>query len=80
MKQLLTIVFSLGMLPWSFAEPAPRPNFLLIIADDLNWHDLGFTGNKEIHTPQLDKLRSEGMWLRNMFNPATTCSPTRDSS
>jgi uncharacterized sulfatase len=77
MKQLLPIVFSLGMLPWSFAEPAPRPNFLLIIADDLNWHDLGFTGNKEIHTPQLDKLRSEGMWLRNMFNPATTCSPTR---
>jgi uncharacterized sulfatase len=77
MKQLLTIVFSLGMLPWSFAEPASRPNFLLIIADDLNWQDLGFTGNKEIHTPQLDKLRSEGMWLRNMFNPATTCSPTR---
>ncbi len=54
-----------------------RPNILLIVADDLNWHDLGFTGNKDIQTPNLDKLRSEGMWLRNMFNPATTCSPTR---
>ena len=25
---------------------ADRPNFLLIVADDLCWRDLGFTGNK----------------------------------
>lgn len=70
--------FVLLALAWSLsAGAAEQPNFLLIVADDLNWHDLGFTGNKEIHTPNLDRLRSEGVWLRNMFDPATTCSPTR---
>ncbi len=59
------------------ASAEKRPNFLLIVADDLNSHDLGFTGNKDIQTPNIDKLRNEGVWLRNMFNPATTCSPTR---
>lgn len=56
---------------------AERPNFLLIIADDLCWRDLGFTGNSEVHTPHLDRLRTEGMSLTAMFTPATTCSPTR---
>lgn len=56
---------------------ADRPNFLLIIADDLCWRDLGFTGNRDVQTPHLDRLRREGMQLHGMFNPATTCSPTR---
>ncbi len=56
---------------------AERPNFLLIIADDLCWRDLGYEGNKEVHTPNLDRLRKESMQLRGMFTPAPTCSPTR---
>ena len=32
-----------------------RPNFLVILADDLGWSDLGAFGG-EIHTPNLDKL------------------------
>ncbi|MBM4025088.1 MAG: sulfatase [Planctomycetes bacterium] len=56
---------------------AERPNFLLIVADDLCWRDLGFTGNREVHTPNIDRLRSEGMYLQSMFTPATTCSPSR---
>lgn len=54
-----------------------RPNLLLIIADDLCWRDLGFTGNQEVKTPNLDQLRDQGMQLRMMFDPATTCSPAR---
>lgn len=54
-----------------------RPNLLLIIADDANWRDFGFTGNKEIQTPHLDKLATEGVQLTGMFTPATTCSPSR---
>jgi len=56
---------------------AARPNFLLIIADDLCRLDLGYEGNADVRTPNLDKLRTESMHLRRMFNPATTCSPTR---
>jgi N-sulfoglucosamine sulfohydrolase len=68
---LLCLVWAAGL------SAAERPNFLLIIADDLCWRDLGFTGNREVCTPNLDRLRSEGMYLTGMFTPATTCSPSR---
>lgn len=56
-----------------------RPNFLLIIADDLTWSDLGFTGNTDVHTPHLDSLRKESLYLPNMFDSAAMCSPSRNS-
>ena len=59
------------------AEPQQFPNLLLIVADDATWSDFGFTGNREVRTPNLDRLASEGMQLTRMFTPATTCSPTR---
>ena len=55
----------------------PRPNFMIIIADDLCWRDLGYEGSPDVKTPNLDQLRAESMHLRGMFNPATSCSPTR---
>jgi N-sulfoglucosamine sulfohydrolase len=75
---LLAVVLLAPWVPLGATEvPAARPNFLLIIADDLCWRDLGFTGNRQVHTPNIDRLRSEGMYLRGMFTPATTCSPSR---
>lgn len=56
---------------------AERPNLLLIIADDLNWRDLGFTGSPDVQTPHLDRLATQGMQLTSMFTPAPTCSPCR---
>ena len=38
-----------------------RPNILVILADDLGYADLGFTGSKEIQTPVLDKLAANGV-------------------
>jgi len=54
---------------------AKRPNFLLIVADDLGYSDLGVFGG-EIGTPNLDSLASSGLQLTN-FHTAATCSPTR---
>lgn len=54
-----------------------KPNFLIIVADDLCWRDLGYEGSPDVKTPNLDKLRSESMHLTGMFNPAATCSPSR---
>ena len=59
------------------AAEAPRPNFLIIIADDLTWSDLGCAGNPDVKTPNIDRLAQEGMTLRGMFTPAPTCSPLR---
>lgn len=52
-----------------------RPNFLLIVADDLGWSDLGAFGG-EIRTPNLDALAYGGVRLTDM-HAAPTCSPTR---
>ena len=61
----------------SVACGADRPNFLLIVADDVTWRDFGFIGNPDVKTPNLDRLASEGMSLQGMYTPATTCSPSR---
>ena len=61
------------------AEGVSRPNVLLMIADDLCWRDLGYQGHPDVRTPNLDRFASEGMRLHGMFNPAATCSPTRNA-
>ncbi|MHB9879398.1 arylsulfatase [Pacificimonas sp. ICDLI1SI03] len=52
-----------------------RPNFLLIVADDLGFSDLGSFGG-EIATPHLDALAMRGVRFSD-FHSAPACSPTR---
>jgi arylsulfatase len=54
---------------------AERLNFLIIVADDLGYSDLGAFGG-EIDTPNLNQLANAGMRFTN-FHAAATCSPTR---
>jgi len=56
-----------------------RPNFLLILADDMTWSDIGGLGHPEVKTPHLDRLLGDGMRLANTFTPAPMCAPTRMS-
>ncbi|WP_217430936.1 arylsulfatase [Sphingomonas bacterium] len=57
------------------AQPARQPNFLVIVADDIGWSDLGAFGG-EIATPNLDALAYGGVRFTG-FHTAPTCSPTR---
>ena len=52
------------------------PNFVVILADDLGWADLGHDGSK-IDTPNLDRLAQQGVKLRRFYASAPMCSPTR---
>jgi len=61
----------------SLSCASDRPNFLIVVADDLCWRDLGYQGHPDVKTPNIDKLATESMRLEGMFNPAATCSPTR---
>ncbi|MES2696664.1 MAG: sulfatase-like hydrolase/transferase, partial [Verrucomicrobiota bacterium] len=57
------------------AAPQDRPNFLVIVADDLGWNDVGWHG-ASIKTPNLDRLVRAGVELdRHYVSPM--CSPTR---
>ena len=53
------------------------PNFILILSDDLGWNDVGFNGNTEVRTPNLDRLASEGIILNRFYAASAVCSPTR---
>jgi arylsulfatase A-like enzyme len=55
-----------------------RPNVLIILADDLGYADVGFTGGKDIKTPNLDTLAAAGARLEQ-FYVQPVCSPTRAS-
>ena len=56
-------------------ERDERPNFLVILADDLGYSDLGVLGS-EIRTPNIDALAAEGVLLTN-YHVSPSCSPTR---
>src|ERR1041384_2060887 len=58
-------------------RPAVRPNILFIIADDLGWGDVGCYGNKDIPTPNIDRLAKKGGRLTNGYGSAAVCSPSR---
>lgn len=55
------------------------PNVLLIMVDDLGWMDLGFQGNDQIDTPNLDRLASEGLRFTDAYSASPVCSPARAS-
>lgn len=54
-----------------------RPNIILIMVDDMGYSDLGCYGS-EIHTPNLDRLASEGIRFTEFYNNFI-CAPTRAS-
>jgi choline-sulfatase len=61
----------------SNAPAGPRPNILLVLADDLAAWMLGCYGNKEIRTPNMDSLARSGIRFQNAFVATPICSPSR---
>lgn len=61
--------------------PARRtsPNVVFIIADDLGYGDLGCYGQKEIQTPNLDRMAAEGTRFTQAYAGCTVCAPSRCS-
>ena len=62
----------------ALAQPSPggqKPNFLVIMGDDLGYSDIGSFGS-EISTPNLDALAKEGKIFTD-YHTAPTCSPAR---
>jgi arylsulfatase A-like enzyme len=62
--------------PATTAVTERRPNLVHIVADDLGWKDVGFNGDTDIKTPDLDKLAAEGAKLTK-FYVQPMCTPTR---
>lgn len=65
-----------GLTLATLAGAAEKPNVIIVITDDQGYGDFGFTGNKIIKTPNIDKLRTQSTLLNN-FHVDPTCAPTR---
>ncbi|MFM9024678.1 MAG: sulfatase [Planctomycetaceae bacterium] len=55
----------------------PRPNVLVILADDQGYGDVSAYGAADVRTPHIDRLAAEGMLFTAMRANATVCSPSR---
>ncbi|MFN9625692.1 MAG: sulfatase-like hydrolase/transferase, partial [Planctomycetota bacterium] len=58
-------------------DESSRPNFVVILCDDLGWGDLGCFGHPYIQTKNLDRLASQGMRMTSCYSAAPVCSPSR---
>jgi arylsulfatase A len=72
---LVGLVVAIG--PASMASEVPRPNIVLILADDLGWADLGCYASTFHETPNLDRLARTGMRFTNAYAACPVCSPSR---
>jgi arylsulfatase A-like enzyme len=65
----------LALLLLTTTQDPPRPNILIILADDMGYSDIGCYGG-EIATPNLDRLAAGGLRFTQFYNTARCC-PTR---
>ncbi len=58
------------------AAEVAKPNVIVILVDDIGVGDLGFSGSKDIPTPNIDALASDGVVFSSGY-VLPSCSPTR---
>lgn len=74
MRLLALTLATLGAMSPAIAQGPP--NFVVILADDLGFGDLGCYGNRHIRTPNLDRMAAEGLRLTS-FYAQNVCGPSR---
>ncbi len=73
-------LFSLSSTSLTAKETNQKPvNFLLIVADDCSYYDIGCFGAENNKTPNIDKLADEGLKFNRAYNSASMSTPTRHS-
>jgi arylsulfatase A-like enzyme len=79
MKKSAAILTVLALLaaPVQAKPEAPKPNILILLADDLGYADLGIQGSKQIPTPHIDSLARNGVRCTAAYVSSAMCSPSR---
>ena len=78
MRFILVLIFMASLpVPEAVLKAEGKPNFILILADDQGYADLGCFGSKTIKTPNIDQMARGGARLTNFYAAAPICTPTR---
>jgi len=67
----------LSFIPLNSVYAEPKPNVIVIYADDLGYGDLACFGHPTIKTPHLDQMAAEGMKFTQFYSAAPVCTPSR---
>ena len=72
-----SLPFDLAGVPLDGADPAKKPNILVVMSDEHNASVLGCGGNDLIRTPNLDALAARGVFFENHYCNSPLCVPSR---
>ncbi len=80
-KAIPVLLFALlwGGLAQSQSPHAAAPNVLLIVVDDLGYHDLAYTGNNAVQTPHMDAIAQQGIFFAEAYTTSPICGPSRQA-
>ena len=73
-----TVLTSISAPP-TMAQSDDRPNFVVVLVDDMRWDDFGAGGHPFVRTPNIDRVAAEGAMFLNAFTTTPLCSPARAS-
>src|SRR5262249_40930513 len=59
------------------APTAQRPNIVVVVADDMGWRDTGYSGNRDVKTPNWDDMATKGVRFDYFYAAQQMCSPGR---
>lgn len=77
---LILLLFGLLNTPLlSSAQTAARPNILIIMTDQQTADAMSIAGNKDLHTPAMDKLAQNGVRFTKAYCAQPLCSPSRSA-
>ena len=77
MKPLVTSSLLLATLWTINSHAADQPNIIVLLADDLGYHELGCQGNTDIPTPHIDAIAANGVRFTDAYVAGPNCSPSR---
>jgi len=77
MKLGRSFLVGLVLLTAVCAGAAPKPNLIVIMADDMGYADVGFNGCKDIPTPNIDRIAKNGVQFTSGYVAYSVCGPSR---
>jgi arylsulfatase A-like enzyme len=79
MKHAVALLAAFALAPAAAgAEPARKPNLVILLADDLGYGDPHcYNAASKVPTPNIDRLAAQGLRFTDAHTPCSVCTPTR---